>query len=89
MMWCDHTPRVTYVHISSCHSFFLNEKLFFSPDCVCMDFFVHLEDWSNVQIINVIIHQLMDPRGEYLENCRCIGGCQKLNRSTKTVFIKQ
>ena len=35
---------------------------------VCIDTSVHLEDSSNVQLISGMLHQLMDPRGEYLEN---------------------
>ena len=31
----------------------------------------------------------MDPRGEYLENYRCVDGCQKLNTSTKAVYVTQ
>ena len=34
-----------------------------------------------------MLHQLMDPRGEYLENYRCVDGCQKLNTSTKAVYV--
>ena len=32
-----------------------------------------------------MLYQPMDPRGEYLENYRCVDGCQKLNTSTKAV----
>ena len=35
-----------------------------------------------------MLHQLMDPRGEYLESCRC-DGCQRLNTSTKAVYVSQ
>ena len=35
-----------------------------------------------------MLHQLIDPRGEYLENYRC-DGCQILNISTKVVYITQ
>ena len=31
----------------------------------------------------------MGPRGEYLENYRFANGCQKLNTSTKSVYVKQ
>ena len=31
----------------------------------------------------------MDPRGEYLENYRCADGCQRLNTSTKAVYVTQ
>ena len=34
-----------------------------------------------------MLHQLMDPRGEYLENYRCVDRCQKLNTSTKAVYV--
>ena len=40
-------------------------------DGVCIDWSVHLEDSSNVQTISGIVHQLMDPTGEYLANNRC------------------
>ena len=30
-------------------------------------------------------HQLMDSRGEYLENYRCVDRCQKLNTSKKAI----
>ena len=36
-----------------------------------------------------MLHQLMDPRGEYLENYRCVDGCQKLDTSTKAVYVTQ
>ena len=36
-----------------------------------------------------MLHQLMDPRREYLENYRCANGCQKLNTSTKAVYVTQ
>ena len=36
-----------------------------------------------------MLHQLMDPRGEYLEHYRCADGCQKLNTSTKAVYATQ
>ena len=31
----------------------------------------------------------MDPRGEYLGNYRCADSCQKLNTSTKAVYLTQ
>ena len=36
-----------------------------------------------------MLHQFIDPRGEYLENYRCIDGCQKLNTSTKALCVTQ
>ena len=36
-----------------------------------------------------MLHKLMDPRGEYLQNYRCVDGCQKLNTSTKAVYVTQ
>ena len=36
-----------------------------------------------------MLHQLMDRRGEYLENYRCVDGCQKLDTSTKAVYVTQ
>ena len=45
------------------------------------------EDSSNVQTISGMLHQLMDPMGEYLKNYRCVDGCQKLNTSTKAVNV--
>ena len=56
-------------------------------DGVCIDWPLNLEDSSNVQTISGMLHQLMDPRGEYLENCRCPDGCQKFNTSTKAVYV--
>ena len=35
-----------------------------------------------------MLYQLMDPKGEYLENYRCADGCQKLNTSTKVWVSK-
>ena len=58
-------------------------------DGVCIDLSLHLEDSSNIQTISQMLHQIMDPRGEYLENCRCVDGCQKLNASTKAVYVTQ
>ena len=56
-------------------------------DGVCIDWSLHLEDSSNAQTISGMLHQLMNPRGEYLENYRCVDGCQKLNTSTKTAYV--
>ena len=56
---------------------------------VCTDWSLHLEDSSNIQTISGMLHQLMDRRGEYLENYRCVDGCQKLNTSTKVVYVTQ
>ena len=56
---------------------------------VCTDRSQHLEDSSNVQIISGMLHQLWDPREEYLENDRSIDGCQKLNTSPKSVYLMQ
>ena len=36
-----------------------------------------------------MLHQLMDPRGEYLENYRCVDVDQKLNTSIKAVYVTQ
>ena len=36
-----------------------------------------------------MLHQLMDPRGEYLENYRYTDGYQKFNTSTKAVYLTQ
>ena len=36
-----------------------------------------------------MLHQLMDPKGEYIENYRCADGCQKLNTSTKALYVTQ
>ena len=58
-------------------------------DDVCIDWSLHLENSSNFQTISGILHQLMDPRGEYLENYRCVDRCQKLNTSIKTVYAMQ
>ena len=58
-------------------------------DDVCIDWSLHLEYSSNNQTISGMLHQLMDPRGEYLENYRCADGCQKLNASTKAVYVTE
>ena len=55
---------------------------------VCIDTYLHLEDSSNAQTISGMLHQLIDPRGEYLENYRC-DGCQRLNASTEAIYITQ
>ena len=55
---------------------------------VCIDTSLHLEDSSNVQTISGMLHQLMDPRGEYSKKYRC-DGCQRLNTSTKAVYVTQ
>ena len=36
-----------------------------------------------------MLHQLMDPRGEYFENYRCVDGCQKMNTSTNGAYATQ
>ena len=42
-----------------------------SNNGVCIDWSLHLVNSSNVQTIRGMLHQLMDPRGEYLEKmCR-------------------
>ena len=51
-------------------------------DGVSTGYFLHLEDSSIVQAISGVLHQVMDPMGEYLENGRCVDGCQTLNVST-------
>ena len=58
-------------------------------DSVCIDWSLYLEDSSNVQTISGMLHQLIDSRGEYLENYRCVDGCQKLNTSTRAVYVTQ
>ena len=62
---------------------------FTNNDGVCIDWSLLLEDLSNIQAISGMLHQLMDPGGEYLENYRCTDGCQKLNTSTKVVHVTQ
>ena len=59
-----------------------------SIDGVCIDWFLHLEVSSIVQTISGMLHQLVDPR-EYLEKYRFVDGCQKLNTSTKAVYVTQ
>ena len=56
---------------------------------VCINWSLHLEDSFNVQTISEMVHQLMDPRVEYLENYRYVNGCQKLNTATKAVYVTQ
>ena len=58
-----------------------------NKDGVCIDWSLHLEDSSNIQIISGMLHQLMDPKGEYLENYRCVDRCQKLNTSAKVAHV--
>ena len=58
-------------------------------DGVCIDWSLHLEDSSNLQTISGMLHQLMDPRGEYLENYRCVDRCQKVSAATKAVYVAQ
>ena len=56
---------------------------------VCNDWSLHIEDSSNLQTISGMLHQLMDPRGEYIEHYRCVNECQKLNTSTKAVCVTE
>ena len=56
---------------------------------VCIDLSLHLESSRNIQTISRMLHQLMDQRGEYLENHRCTDGYQNLNTSAKAVYITQ
>ena len=58
-------------------------------DGVCIDWSLCLEDSRNLQTISGMLHQLMDPMGEYLENYRCVDGYQKLDTSTKAVYVIQ
>ena len=55
-------------------------------NCI-IDWCLHLEDLSTIQTISGMLHQLMDPRGEYLENYIFADVCQKLNASTKAVYV--
>ena len=72
-------------------------ELIFCNDCghttnndgVYIDWSLHLEHLSNIQTVSGMLHQLMDPGREYLENYRCADGCQKLNTSTKAVYVTQ
>ena len=58
-------------------------------DGVCIDLSLHLESSSNIQTVSRMLHQLMDPSGEYLENYRCTDGYQNLIASVKAVYITQ
>ena len=58
-------------------------------DGVCFNQSLHLENSSNLQTIRGMLHQLMDPREEYIENYRCADGCQMLNTSTMVVYVTQ
>ena len=58
-------------------------------DDICSNWCLHLEDSSNVQTRTGMLHHLMDHRGEYLEKYRCLGGCRKLNTSTKAIYATQ
>ena len=52
-------------------------------DGVCFDWSLRVQDSSSVKTISGVLHQVMDPRGECLQNYRCVNGCRKLNTSTK------
>ena len=53
---------------------------------VYIDWSLHLEDSSNLQTVSGMLHQFMDPRGEYLDY-RYVDRCQKLNTSRKDVYV--
>ena len=48
---------------------------------IFIDWYLHLKIQA--------MFQLMDPRGEYLENYRCVDAYQKFNTSTKAVYVTQ
>ena len=56
-------------------------------DGVYIDRPQYLVDSANLQTISRMLQQHIDPRQEYLENYRCIDGCQKLNTSKKAVYV--
>ena len=58
-------------------------------DGVYNDWSLHLNNSSNAQIIRGMLHQLMDPRGEFLEIYICVDGYQKINTSIKAVHVTQ
>ena len=58
-------------------------------DSVCIDGSLHLEDSRNVQTITEMLHQLIDPSGECLENYRCVDRCHTLNTLTEAVNVMQ
>ena len=58
-------------------------------DGVCIEWSLHLNNSSNNQTVRGMLHQLMDPRGEFLENYSCVDGSQKKNTSTKPVYVRQ
>ena len=57
-------------------------------DGLCIDWSLHLEHLRGLQTISGMLCLLMNPGG-YLENYRCVDGCQKLNTSTKAVYVIQ
>ena len=58
-------------------------------DCVFIDWSLHLVNSNNVQTISGMLHQLIDPRGEYLKNYRCSNRCQKLSTAIKAAYVTQ
>ena len=56
-------------------------------DSVCIDGSLHLEDSRNVQAITGMLHQLIDPSGECLENYKCVDRCQMLITLTEAVYV--
>ena len=48
-------------------SAFFNDCGHIINNVVCIEWFLHLEDSSNFQTVDGMLHQLMDPGGEILE----------------------
>ena len=54
---------------------------------LCIDWSLHIDNSSNVQTIRGMLHQVMEPRVKLLKNYSCLDGCQKINTSTKVVYV--
>ena len=56
-----------------------------NDDGVCIYWSLHLADSSNFQTISGMLHQLMDLRGEYLENYRWLSKVEYINNAQMAV----
>ena len=93
---CSYFQKFTPLLMMTAHLRLINKSQYFvmivvfvQIMMVCVLFFCCTKDSSNIQTISGILSQLMDPRGECLENYRCTNGCQKFNASAKAVCFTQ
>ena len=93
---CSYLQKFTPLLMMTAHLRLINESQYFvmivvllQIMMVCVLISSCTKDSSNIQTISGILSQLMDPRGEYLENYRCANGCQKFNASAKAVCFTQ